>query len=247
MAEGALNVMVMGETGVGKSSVVNLIAGGPLAEVSPDASVCTMVTTRYLARTGSVSIHIWEVAGFNQPENTTAKDVFVTDVDLGPILSDRKAAVDLVLFCMRGKKLTKTTTRIFDLVKTMFWGDVPVILVITHLEMEKEDMESWWVRNETYLTREGVVGTAHVCVTGLREKKWSQKSEQSRQTLLATLENHYLLRQNRAFEPFFLGYLRRMGNFNQKGRKLEKVLIKRYKLDQSTARRLATSATAAKA
>ena len=238
---GPLNVVIMGETGVGKSSVVNLIAGKAFARVSPDSDPCTENTTEYSTSTGLNPVHIWEIAGFNQPENVITKDD-LPDADLGPVLADTTAVVDLVLFCMRGKKLTKTTKRIFEFVKNMFGNQVPIILVITHLEMEGDGMESWWVRNEAYLAREGVVGTGHVCVTGLREEKWKAKRDESRDVLLRVLNNHYSARRSRPLETCFLGYLRHMGKFNQKGRKLEKVLIKRYKLDARTARRLASSA-----
>ncbi|KAL4080576.1 hypothetical protein J3A83DRAFT_4184591 [Scleroderma citrinum] len=173
MSKGTLNVMIMGETGVGKSSVVNLIAGESIARVTPDLKSSTTSTTKHFASTDSMSIHIWEMTGFNQ---LTAPN-----------------------------------------------GKVAILR-----------------RNE-------VVGTGHVCITGLQEEEWSQQCEQSQKALLAVLQEQYLSRQSRSIEQCFLEYLSRMQNFNQKGKKLEKVLKARYKLDPTTAERLTKLAAPAEA
>ncbi|KAL4066435.1 hypothetical protein V8B97DRAFT_1979889 [Scleroderma yunnanense] len=230
----AFNVMIMGETGVGKSSVVNLIAGKPIAEVNPDIESNTTKTTKYSAHINSMTVHLWEMTGFNLPENPGAKEVFALDVDLGSVLADA-TTVDLVLFCMRGSKVTRTTKSMLDRIKNMF-DQVPVLLVITHLERQKL-MEDWWNDNEARLTNMGVEGTGHVCVTGLTVKKWSEKYEESRQALLMKLEQ-YPSCQTRSIETCFLEYLSRMQNFNQRGKKLEKTLRERYKLDKTTAEKL---------
>ncbi|KAL4066433.1 hypothetical protein V8B97DRAFT_1919339 [Scleroderma yunnanense] len=198
MSKGTLNVMIMGETGVGKSSVVNLIAGESIARVTPDLKSSTTSTTKHFASTDSMSIHIWEMTGFNQ------------------------------LTAPNGKvKLTMATTSIFRRVKEMFGDLIPIVLAI--------------------LRRNEVVGTGHVCITGLQEEEWSQQCEQSQKALLAVLQEQYLSRQSRSIEQCFLEYLSRMQNFNQKGKKLEKVLKARYKLDPTTAERLTKLAAPAEA
>lgn len=56
--DAVLKVMVLGEIGVGKSSVINLIVGGNVAKVSPNAEVCTRRTTKYEATVESMKVHI---------------------------------------------------------------------------------------------------------------------------------------------------------------------------------------------
>ncbi|KAI6106842.1 hypothetical protein EV401DRAFT_2006509 [Pisolithus croceorrhizus] len=64
-----LNVLVLGEIGSGKSSVVNLLVGEAVAKVSPDAGPCTLRTIRHettiqMQETWT-TVHIREVVGFN--------------------------------------------------------------------------------------------------------------------------------------------------------------------------------------
>ncbi|KAI6120060.1 hypothetical protein EDD17DRAFT_1623631 [Pisolithus thermaeus] len=56
--EAVLTVMVLGEIGVGKSSVVNLIVGEYVAGCSPDVEVCTRGTTKHEATVESMKLHI---------------------------------------------------------------------------------------------------------------------------------------------------------------------------------------------
>jgi len=232
----ALNVLIIGETGVGKSSVVNLIAGRDRAKVSPDCNVCTKKTTRYDMTIDSMPLHVWEIVGFNQPtdgKNAADKDISMQDVDLGTILShDETATVDVVLFCMRGERVRGITKKILDFVKNMFWDQVPIVLVINHLEL-KENMEEWWGQNGGALrTENGFEGIGHVCVTGLRDH---HKYKQSQEAILAQLRaHHYGARGNKTLESIFLTYLR--GHLSQK-QNLKETLEKRYKIDTLTARR----------
>lgn len=209
MPESPLNVLIIGETGVGKSSVVNLIAGEVRAEVSPDCDVCTTKTTRYDITIGSMSLHVWEIVGFNQPRDPTDNEIPVPDVDLGSILADDKAtAVDVVLFCMRAERVREITKKFFNFVKDMFGDQVPIVLVINH--WAKRDMEDWWRQNEEPLrTKRGIEGDEHVCVTGIGG---NPKHEQSQGALLAELRDRYEARGNKTLESIFLTYLGKLDN-----------------------------------
>ncbi|OAX30655.1 hypothetical protein K503DRAFT_669437, partial [Rhizopogon vinicolor AM-OR11-026] len=56
------NVLVFGETGVGKSSVINLIVGQEVAQTSPDAPTCTLEHTFYEVSLGNQRFKLWEVS-----------------------------------------------------------------------------------------------------------------------------------------------------------------------------------------
>ncbi|KIK15328.1 hypothetical protein PISMIDRAFT_328817, partial [Pisolithus microcarpus 441] len=68
MISNTLNVILFGETGVGKSSVINLMAGSLVAEVSSDLGGCTMNSTDYKVTIGSRKITIWDTVGLEEPE-----------------------------------------------------------------------------------------------------------------------------------------------------------------------------------
>ncbi|KAG2738227.1 kinase-like protein [Suillus brevipes Sb2] len=59
---GPLNVLLFGETGVGKSSIINLIMGRDVAQTSPDAETCTLKHTPYEVNLGDRRFKLWEVS-----------------------------------------------------------------------------------------------------------------------------------------------------------------------------------------
>ncbi|KAI6156070.1 P-loop containing nucleoside triphosphate hydrolase protein [Pisolithus thermaeus] len=183
-----LSVMVLGETGVGKSSVINLIVGENIARDSSNVEVCTRHTTRYAATVESMRMHIWEVSGFNQSDRDLRQNAFDTEDKFRPMLEAR-ARVNVILFCMRGQKLTVTTKQIFERIHGIFERQIPIVLVINHLERER-DMEDWWRRNRDRLGT-SMSGTRHVCVTGLRNQ---ENSRRSREQLVAVLRGTTLVR-----------------------------------------------------
>ncbi|KAI6114558.1 hypothetical protein F5141DRAFT_717747 [Pisolithus sp. B1] len=188
------NILVMGEIGSGKSSVVNLLVGKKVTEVSPDAGPCTLKTIRHEAtiqvQETWKTVHIWEVVGFNQPEEMTGKDSGTAlDMDLDPILQ-AKASVDVVLFCIQGSRIKNAPTRIIESVNNVFRRCVTIVPVINCLEREK-NMEDWWDRNGERVKSMGLGETEHACITGLQEEKYKDKAMQSRTSLVAILEQRY--------------------------------------------------------
>ncbi|KAI6015402.1 hypothetical protein PISMIDRAFT_684173 [Pisolithus microcarpus 441] len=194
-----LNVLVMGEIGSGKSSVINLLVGKTVAKVSPDAEACTLKTVRHEAmiqvQEARATVHIWEVVGFNQPEDMTGKGSGMTlDVDLDPILQ-AKASVDVIFFCMQGSRLKNAPTRVVKHINDVSGGRITIVLVITNLEREK-NMEDWWERNGRGVQNMGLGETEHACITGLQDEKHKVKSTQSRTSLVAILERRWLSPQD---------------------------------------------------
>ncbi|KAI6159902.1 P-loop containing nucleoside triphosphate hydrolase protein [Pisolithus thermaeus] len=205
--DAVLTVMVLGEIGVGKSSMVNLIVGEYVAGCSPDVEVCTRGTTKHEATVESMKLHIWEVSGFNKPEDLKKNAPDIED-KFGPMLEAR-ASVNVILFCMRGQKVTATTKRILERIHGIFKKRIPIVLVINHLERER-DMEDWWRRNQNTLGT-SMSGTRHTCVTGLPD--YEEKWRKSREELVAVLRSEYPSRERTAvpLESALRGHLRGNG------------------------------------
>jgi len=61
------NIVLFGQTGAGKSSVVNLIAGEKIAKVSPDVERCTLHWQEYPVAFDGHTFKVFDTVGFEEP------------------------------------------------------------------------------------------------------------------------------------------------------------------------------------
>ncbi|KAG8214127.1 hypothetical protein J3R82DRAFT_10890 [Butyriboletus roseoflavus] len=168
------NVLIFGETGVGKSSVINLIAGERLADVSAGASSCTMEATSYdvvLTDNQGVGHHIrlFDTVGLNEP--SLSKNNYLGAIEKANVLItqlQRTGGIRLLIFCIRGSRITAVMQNNYRLFRDILCqNQVPVAFVITGLENE-HPMENWWNRNAALFAKSNLSCTSHVCVTATR-------------------------------------------------------------------------------
>ncbi|KAF8310052.1 P-loop containing nucleoside triphosphate hydrolase protein [Amanita rubescens] len=122
------NVVIFGETGAGKSSLVNMIAGSTVAQISTRAVGCTFRSTSFPVKIGGKRFNVHDTAGL-----------------------DEDTGISLLVFCLRGPKIKEASVKNWRL----FWEiicqrRVPVILAVTGLENEEKGMDNWWTENEEY-------------------------------------------------------------------------------------------------
>ncbi|KAI6131072.1 P-loop containing nucleoside triphosphate hydrolase protein [Pisolithus croceorrhizus] len=240
-----VNVILFGQTGVGKSAVVNLIAGRPVAEVSPDVQLCTMSSTEYRFVMGAHDFRIWDTAGLE--EAAVGFNVYVDAVLKALQLIRRVAAaggVNLLLFCMPGQRVTKTIQSNYRLFyEILCESKVPIGLVITYLERE-QDMEDWWTRNKLALRNHGIKSIGHACVTGLRNHP--EKYALSRAAIYGLLTDcDRFGKYTMPSDIWFGRVVRRMRSLVRgvrlpRGEQLTQTLITRCGLKEDDARRLRT-------
>jgi predicted GTPase len=60
------NIILFGEAGSGKSSLVNMIVGGDVARVSGAAEICTFKSEAYDATIANTTYKIYDTAGLNE-------------------------------------------------------------------------------------------------------------------------------------------------------------------------------------
>lgn len=234
--------------GVGKSSVINLLAGKPIAKVSSDVEHGTLKATKYTFPLGGADVRIWDTVGLEEP--TMGVNGYLNAIEKAHMLiHDLGSAggVDLLLFCIRGSRITATTQGNFRLFyEALCNKEVPIALVVTNLERETR-MEDWWVRNEEYIKMYGIHSVGHACVTGVEEdEKYGESRDALRSLLLAQLSSkrRFLMQP----ESWFARLLAGLGSFLHsknppKGEKMVRTLVKRCNIDGETARRLANLLT----
>lgn len=251
------NVILFGETGVGKSSVINLMAGKEIAEVSANLNGCTLTATEYwFGLSEDVSLRIFDTIGLEEPE--IGINTFMGAMEKAHRLVRSlhySGGIDLLLFCIRGGRITTAMQRNYRLFFEILCGSqVPVAIVITNLEQENV-MEDWWVKNEKRFREYGIDPIAHACITAVpsRVTMYAQKRAQSqkalRDMLLDTLTNSkpaYM----RDIRSWFSAIIQMLRSFLAKTESLKKKdlikkLERRCMLPRSDAEKLAHILTGA--
>ena len=178
------NVIFIGETGSGKSSVINLIAGHNHAAVSPDAMPCTSNFTSYDVSIGGKSYRLWDTPGLNEASGFSKlfrRKSLVTG-SLKRFLQERRrrGELDLLVFCVKGGRAHAAMSKAY----TTFCcatrrTAIPVVIAITHLERVQPTMEAWWQDNERRLGNLGFLFDGHACLTCLspHHRRWASQQD----------------------------------------------------------------------
>ena len=243
-----VNVVLFGETGVGKSAVINLIARKEVAEISSDVDGCTMQSTRYDIPFDSMNFSIFDTIGLELPEigiNGYLKAIekaYELMIKLGAA-----GGIHLLLFCMRGGRMSPGSLKNYRFFcECLCNTNVPIALVFTGLEREVE-MEDWWMRNKTQIEQYGIKSDGHACITTVQDEipggdlKYMESQERIRELLkTCVLTNEALLPEP---HTWFANVGKGMKiltekHGNPKRRDVMRVLTQRCKLDSETANKI---------
>ncbi|KAF8557973.1 hypothetical protein OG21DRAFT_1434097 [Imleria badia] len=163
----ARNVIVFGESGVGKSSVINMIAGKHITRTSNDAVGCTFRCHCYQVLLDGLSLNLWDTVGLDEGTEGTVP-ARQAESSLKAFLHQitRWNGIDLLLYCVRGTRVRQALLRNYNIFYAAICRKkVPVALVVTGLENYEGDMEGWWTEHEKDLMKHGMRFDAHACVT----------------------------------------------------------------------------------
>ncbi|KAF8645358.1 hypothetical protein AX16_007861 [Volvariella volvacea WC 439] len=166
------NVLIFGQTGTGKSSLVNMIAGQDIAETSSSALGCTFGSRPYdiSLSVNTRPIRLWDTAGLNESAHGTMSAEEAID-SLKQLIAELHGQVHLLVYCITGGRLKEIALVNYDLFyRVVCQKKVPIVLVVTGLELE-EDMESWWVANREELEGRGMRFVSHACITTTKGKE----------------------------------------------------------------------------
>ena len=164
------NVVVFGETGAGKSSLVNLIAGQSVAQVSSSSVGCTFQSTCYTINIGSgMQINLYDTAGLEDGWGGTVSNHDAI-VKLYTLLRRLEDGVSLLIFCMRGPRIKESCVKNWRLFREIICqGRVPIVLAVTGLENEANGMDNWWTQNEGHFMKYGISPNGVACIPATME------------------------------------------------------------------------------
>ena len=179
------NILIVGDIGVGKSSLVNLIAGDDRAITSSGVKSCTLHSQEYIVTLDGVEFALHDTASLHEAQgNMRSTDYLDAIYPAYGLISrlERSGGISLLVFCMKGGRISITTQQTYNLfVEVLCNRQVPVVIVVTHLEMF-DDMEEWWRESEGAIKEYGLRSLGHACITTTRGYRniFSDKFEQSR-------------------------------------------------------------------
>ena len=167
------NIVVFGESGVGKSSLINLIAGRSIAETSSSAKGCTFQHKKYELQLEDTPYAIWDTAGLDEGAFGTVP-AEIAEENLKQLLRDLSKAngIHLLLYCVRASRLRKALLGNYNLFySAMCRKKVPIVAVVTGLENYEGEMQDWWAANKTEFASLKMHFDGHACVTTLNVDK----------------------------------------------------------------------------
>ncbi|KAG1853272.1 hypothetical protein C8R48DRAFT_611039 [Suillus tomentosus] len=188
------NIVIFGETGAGKSSVINMMAGQEIAHISPDSHRSTLHWTEYqITFENGTRYKVFDTVGLEEPRLQTGEYLSAITNACGLISTlKERGGVNLLLFCIRGGRVTATMQSNYRLFFEFFCEEkVPLALVVTNLERETR-MEDWYTRNGRYLEKYNIRSAGHACITAANvlDGRHRDKYEASRGVLRGVIEAH---------------------------------------------------------
>lgn len=165
---GARNVVLLGEVGSGKSSIINLIAGECVAKSSNDAKGGTLNITCYTLNfsPSNVQVNLWDTPGWHPAEERNTRQGRAVGADNLLKTLHATEGVHLLLFCTQKPRVTDHLVNDFQHIYSgQAYSETPLALAVTGLELIQPNMHMWWENSHRALERYGFHCHAHACVT----------------------------------------------------------------------------------
>ncbi|CAF1063684.1 unnamed protein product [Rotaria sordida] len=202
--KGSVNrILVIGQTGAGKSSVINLLAGKKVATVDDGANGCTFKFETYQCDYNGELFELIDTVGLNEGSKGTVKPKDAMKM-LIKFIKGNKRGFSCVLFVMPKGRITESFEKNHMLFyQTLLNGKTPAILFLSHCESD-EPMNKW-ITNEENKTALAPYGFSDVvCGTAQEGGRFAQLIEPLRSALTIQIEeyNDALLYCKKALESF---------------------------------------------
>ncbi|KAG2030673.1 P-loop containing nucleoside triphosphate hydrolase protein [Suillus americanus] len=195
---GTCNVVIFGESGAGKSSLVNLITKKDVAVTSYETKGCTAAVNGHeiWIQNETLKVKLFDTPGLDEDPRGTVPDKEARRILKKLVQSLMKQGdIHLIIYCVRGARAIQTLRKNYKFVRSQVKSKVPIVLVITSLESYEPDMEEWWRLNENTISRLGMTFAGHACVTtGMTTQSNVTKSgrNQSYDAVCRLIEQYHL-------------------------------------------------------
>ena len=188
-----VSVVVFGETGSGKSSVINMLPGigepGSTAQVSSSATGVTTETTCYTKVIEDRIFHLYDTVGLH---DSSVGPVSATDAieRLYKLISELCDGVNLLVFVMRAPRITIGAQQSYNLLFDAICNKkIPVMIIVTGLE--DVDREKWWSDNRASFDDRDMLFAGHACITALTDTRVCYAYERSKKDVARLIYDSY--------------------------------------------------------
>jgi GTP-binding protein EngB required for normal cell division len=191
-----LNVVLFGETGSGKSSVINMLLNADRASTSDGVIGRTFRSQLYPLEIEGQQFNIFDTAGLGEGEEGRVPTRQAIK-NLYDLLQRLKSGISLLIFIFRGRLTEKARSDYKVFYETFCNRKVPIVIVITGMENEL-DVDAWWDRNSIHFRNYGMRFSGHACITTIKGKRvaggWSlqQEFERSKADVKKLILEHHI-------------------------------------------------------
>jgi hypothetical protein len=153
------NVILVGEAGAGKSSIINMIAGTRIANTLENHPY-------YILPVHGRNFRFFDTAGFNGGEwDAVGRSVAI--VKLHDLIAGLDDGINLLMFCMRGPRINNAAYQSWKILHDILCKkQIRFVLVITGLE--GQNMDGWWWNNRWTFEDKGIYPVETACITAIR-------------------------------------------------------------------------------
>jgi len=168
----ARNVVIFGESGSGKSSVINAITQSRRAKTSNSAAGCTFRFEKHEVDLSGERFVLFDTVGLDEGTAGTvpaAEAVENLKSLLRELMNAGSGGIGLLVYCVRSVRIGRALLRNYNLFYSAICRKkVPIVIVVTGLENQVPTMDSWWDTNEKEFNNYGMHFEDHACVTTLQ-------------------------------------------------------------------------------
>ncbi|KAJ7577143.1 P-loop containing nucleoside triphosphate hydrolase protein [Mycena floridula] len=174
-------IMLFGQGGVGKSSIINMLAGSGVAHVSNSAGLVTLSSTSYTININDSPYRIIDTPGIEADDRGDPDTSAIID-----LIRDHQRDLGLQIFCMRRGRITEADEFIYRSCSSS--SKIPIFLVITDMD-DGNDLESWWKSAEKSFAKHKMTFCGHA---GVVLRSDNTRYEQSKDELKSSVKKHCL-------------------------------------------------------